>query len=554
MAQATIDVVPAPGEAPMISRRSVALVGAIAVLWSLLAWFAVEHQLAVRTAALVARETSEIQQSVVIISANVDRALNRLQGVAAVLAGMSEVRNVFATFGPDARPSQLPYEPRKSEWVRRADLLSLSRQLHAAAADIGVDVIWLMNASGDCVAASNAAEPMSFVGTNYADRNYFTSTQAGRPGRQYAVGRVTKVPGLFFSAPVVADGRFLGAVAVKSDLPKLASAVNHPNAFVSDDQGVIILAADRSLEMRALPGATVHQLPAEQRLSRYMRLQFDTYDMGTGSEPGGLLQVTGSPDPHIAARSELPLHGVTVHILMPIKDIAVLRDDAFVAFLLLCSSGIMLTILAFGARAYVVRARQYRRSMEATNESLGRLNGQLETLVMVDPLTGLHNRRFMDAILEREVTRAQRKGTQLAVIMVDIDHFKRFNDTFGHAMGDALLRALGELMEQHFRFSDVACRYGGEEFVIVLPEITLENARKRGEALRLAVHGLKTLDGGKVFTQFTVSLGLAMLPQDGTEAAALIAAADAAMYEAKQRGRDQLVVCGGARIAEQAGA
>jgi diguanylate cyclase (GGDEF)-like protein len=432
-------------------------------------------------------------------------------------------------------------------------LNAVNRQLHAAVQDIGVDIIWLLNASGDCVAASNAAEPMSFVGTNYADRNYFSSAQAGKPGRQYAVGRVTKVPGLFFSAPLMAEGRFVGVVAVKNDLPRLASAVNHPNAFVADDQGVIILAADHSLEMRALPGATVHELPAEQRLSRYMRLKFDTYDMGT-AELGGLLQVSGSPDPYIAVRSELPLHGVTVHILMPLKEIGTLRDDAFVAFLLFSSSGIMLTILVLGARSYVLRVCQYRKSMEAKNESLAMLNAQLETLVMVDPLTGLHNRRFMDAILEREVTRAQRKGTQLAVIMVDIDHFKRFNDTFGHAMGDALLRALGELMEQHFRFSDVACRYGGEEFVIVLPEITLENARKRGEALRLAVHGLKTLDGGKVFTQFTVSLGLAMLPQDGTEAAALIAAADAAMYEAKQRGRDQLVVCGGARIAEQAGA
>jgi diguanylate cyclase (GGDEF)-like protein len=285
-----------------------------------------------------------------------------------------------------------------------------------------------------------------------------------------------------------------------------------------------------------------------------MRLEFDTYDMGTGSEPGGVLQVSGSPYPNIAARNELPQHGVTVHILMPLEEIDILRDEAFVDFLLVSSSGIMLTILVLGARSYVVRARQYRTSLEAKNASLGTLNESLETLAMVDPLTGLHNRRFMDEILEREVTRAQRRQTQLAVIMVDIDHFKRFNDTFGHAMGDAVLRAIGELMKQHFRSSDVACRYGGEEFIIVLPEITLEGARKRAEALRLAVHGLKTRQDGKMLGQISVSLGLAMLPQDGTRAAALVAAADAAMYEAKQRGRNQLVVCDGARIAQQADA
>src|SRR5688572_10873292 len=323
-----------------------------------------------------------------------------------------------------------------------------------------------MNASGDCVAASNHAEPTSFVGTNYVDRNYFTSAQAGERGRQFAVGRVTKVPGLFFSAPVIADARFLGAVAVKNDLPRIASAINNPHAFVTDDQGVIILAADRSLEMRALPGATVHQLPDERRLSRYMRLKFDTYEVGPESESGGLLRVSGSPYPHITARSELPQHGITVHVLMPITNIDSLRGDTFVAFLLFSSSGIMLTALIFGARAYLSRMRQYRRSMERTNESLTRLNAQLEDLATVDPLTGLYNRRFMDESLEREVVRAHRKQAPLAEIMIDIDHFKRVNDTFGHAAGDVVLRATGELLKQQFRASDVVCRYGGEEFLV----------------------------------------------------------------------------------------
>ena len=530
-----------PPPPALISRRTLAVFAAVALLWIAAAWIAFERQVRERTAASISEQTADIRQGVVIISANVDRVFNRLQGLAAVLAGVSDVRTALAPFGPDVAQSPLPYEARKGEWTRQPELLGLSRQLLAAAEDIGVDIIWTMNASGDCVAASNHAEPTSFVGTNYADRAYFTAAQAGGRGRQFAVGRVTKVPGLYFSAPVMSEGRFVGAVTVKNDLPKISAAINNPHAFVTDDQGVIILAADRSLEMRALPGATVHQLSDEKRLSRYMRLKFDTYQVDTEGNSKALTRVGDSPDPHIAARSELHQHGITVHIVAPVRNIDRLRADAAVTFLLLASTAIMLTAVAFGARAYLSRMQHYRKRVEGTNESLTLLNAQLEDLATVDPLTGLHNRRFMDESLEREAVRANRKGSPLAVIMIDIDHFKSFNDTFGHAAGDVVLRATGELMRQYVRASDVVCRYGGEEFLVVMPEVDPEAARERAESLRLAMRDLKVSHDGNPLGQVTISLGLAMLPQHGTRVAALVAAADAALYEAKKRGRNRLV-------------
>jgi diguanylate cyclase (GGDEF)-like protein len=540
---------PSPAHTPLITRRSVALFGAIAVLWAALAWFAFEWQMRQRTAASVAEQAEEIRQSVAIISANVSRAFNRLQGMAAVLAAVSDVKAVLTPSRPDAWRSTLEYASRKAAWTTRPDLSALSAQMRVAAADIGVDVIWVMNAGGDCVAASNFAEATSFVGTNYSDRDYFSAALAGRRGRQYAVGRVTKVPGLFFSAPIIVNGRFVGALAVKSDLPKIESAINHPHAFLTDDQGVIILAADPILEMRALPGAAVRRLPPDQRLSRYMRLDFDTYEFASESKPGGLVRVSGSRTPYLASHSTLPEHGVTVHILMPTRNTDSLRGDAIVTFLLLYCSGILLTAVGFGVRVYVLRMRQYRRSMEETNETLTRLNAQLADLATVDPLTCLYNRRCMDESLEREVARAHRKQAPLAVIMIDIDHFKRFNDSFGHAAGDAVLRATGALMKQHIRgASDVVCRYGGEEFLIVMPEAGLGIARERAEALRMAMGALKLSHGGKALGRLTISLGLSMLPQNGTSVAALVSAADAALYDAKKRGRDRLVVSGAALV------
>ncbi len=536
----------APIGTPLLNRRSLALFGAIAMLWTVVAWFAVERQVQVRTTALVAQQAKEIRQAAVTINANVDRVFNRLQGLAAVLAAGSDARTALASFDPGAGPSPLPYEARKAEWTQRPDLSALSRQLLAAAEDIGVDIIWLMNAGGDCVAASNAVNAMSFVGTNYADRDYFGSAKAGYRGRQFAVGRVTKVPGLFFSAPVMADGRFRGAVAVKSDLSRIASAINHPHAFVTDDQGVVILAADHSLESRALPGASVHQMPAKQRMARYLRLEFDTLDMGASNGPGGLLRVTGSPYPHIAAHSELAQHGVTVHILMPIKEIAVLRSDALITFLLASSSGILLTALVFGARAYLFRVRQYRESMEAKNASLSKLNEHLDNLATVDPVTGLYNQRYLWDFLNREVLRAHRAGLSVAVIMLDIDHFKRFNDTWGHQAGDAVLKNVADTICGSVRGSDIVCRYGGEEMLVVLPEATLPVAVERAETIRRAMETMRLDHAGRQLGTVTASLGVAVFPEDGGDPEALVRAADEAMYLAKKSGRNQTMTTQGA--------
>jgi diguanylate cyclase (GGDEF)-like protein len=532
------------GQEALVGRRALALFGAVVALWTALAGFGVERRVELRTAALVERQTAEIQQAVLVIAANVDRVFNRLQGLAAVLAAGSDVRNGLARFGAGAAPSPLPYEARKSAWTQDPGLLALSRMLRSATTDFGIDIVWVINAGGDCVAASNTGEALSFVGTHYGDREYFTSARSGMRGRQYAVGRVTKVPGLFFSAPVVVDGKFLGAVAVKSDLSRIASALNHPNAFVTDDQGVVILAADHALEMRALPGAAVHGTTAGQRLARYLRKEFATLDTGVGGGPGGLLRVNGSPHPHIAARSDLLQHGVAVHVLLPLPQIEDLREDALVTFLLVSGLGAVLAALAFGGRAYAMRARHYRMNLEAKNDMLSRLNEHLDALATVDPLTGLYNRRYMWEFLNREILKARRAGTRVAVILLDIDHFKRYNDTWGHQAGDAVLKHAADTIGGSVRGSDVVSRYGGEEMLVVLPDATLPVALERAEAIRHALHAKPLVHDGKPLQTVTASLGVSVFPENGGDAEALVRAADAALYEAKKAGRNRVAIAG----------
>lgn len=159
-----------------------------------------------------------------------------------------------------------------------------------------------------------------------------------------------------------------------------------------------------------------------------------------------------------------------------------------------------------------------------------------------DPLTGLYNRRFMEESLDKEIRRAVRHGRSLAVMMLDLDHFKKFNDTHGHGAGDALLVTFAEFLQKFLRGYDVACRYGGEEFVLILPEISGENALKRARQLLDETSHLSVPYQGKTLEAITSSIGIALFPQHGSNWEAVLRAADAALYQAKVGGRNHAVL------------
>jgi diguanylate cyclase (GGDEF)-like protein len=174
-----------------------------------------------------------------------------------------------------------------------------------------------------------------------------------------------------------------------------------------------------------------------------------------------------------------------------------------------------------------------------------KLRSDLQQLSIHDPLTGLYNRRYMEEALERELRRAERKKSTVGVIMLDIDHFKAFNDGFGHAAGDDLLRALGSLVHARLRAGDIACRFGGEEFVLILPEASLEATREKAEELRAHVKAMEVRSLDKRLGPVSISLGIAIVPDHGRVREEVLRVADAALYRAKGEGRDRVVVAEG---------
>src|SRR5574343_370658 len=227
------------------------------------------------------------------------------------------------------------------------------------------------------------------------------------------------------------------------------------------------------------------------------------------------------------------------------KDGRIISTEVVSSYLL-DAEGVPQTILGITRniserKAAEIALRETNRQLHARIEEIGRLQVALQELAVRDSLTGLYNRRYLDETLEREVSRARREGIPLSLVMLDIDHFKRVNDTYGHQVGDEVLRMLASTLLADIRAEDAACRDGGEDFLIPLPNMPLDTAMMRAQAWRSAVEALSVMHGNFRIT-FTISLGVASYPEHGKTPDDLTSCADQALYRAKHEGRNQVSV------------
>jgi len=216
----------------------------------------------------------------------------------------------------------------------------------------------------------------------------------------------------------------------------------------------------------------------------------------------------------------------------------------------LCIAALTVYFVAFAHDGYMRAMAQHR-----TNEKLRQQFDEIQSLqtrlrdqALRDPLTGLFNRRQLDAVLAPEMQRSLAQSQPLSLLMIDIDHFKRINDTHGHAAGDAVLQTLAQLLQRHVRPQDLACRHGGEEFVLLLVDTPLTTASERAEALRRAFESVLVEFEGEVLSA-TLSCGVAAFPQHADQPHTLTACADQALYAAKLQGRNRVKVFGPQQVA-----
>jgi diguanylate cyclase (GGDEF)-like protein/PAS domain S-box-containing protein len=326
-------------------RSSSKLIALLLVGWAIVSWLTADshYQRLARTqyqleSHLVIQKATEAAQ-------NLTDKIDQLKGVALVLSEGSETRRILHRFGADIKANSLPLEQRRSRWTEDKELRVINQFLAVAAQSFGADNIYLMNAAGDCVASSNAGEPTSFVGSNFGDRDYFTQARLSHTGHQYAVGRNSNVPGLYYSHSVIESGRFVGALVVKRSIAKFLPWLNQANAFIVDVNGVVILSANPALDIKYLPNSAASKLSAAQMLSQYTRNSLLPLSLVTwkADYPYSYL-VDENTQPVILSAQQIAESKITLYASRSLAEVARLNTEKSLLFFMLLISGSMLII------------------------------------------------------------------------------------------------------------------------------------------------------------------------------------------------------------------
>lgn len=375
--------------------------GIFLAFWLLFAWFVADFISASQTRGLIQNESAAVDAQADNIAHNIDINLDHLHGIPSLVAKNEGVLAALTQRGAASLPSSLSAEQRKKTWSEDSRLIAIDSFLGLVGASLGADVVWVTDAAGDCVASSNVDKADSFVGTNYADRDYFRMAQAGKLGRQYAMGRKSDIPGLYFSAPITLDGRFAGVAVAKIDLPNLAHWVNQSDAFISDEFGIIILSRDKALEMRSLPNAAIAGLSREKRLARYKLADFLPLTINPWDNPrfSNLRHFGHESQALLLTSRQVKNEGIDVHAFKRLPEAADFDRKRWTLFLSIAVAGTLI-LFAFGVHRVYARIRKHAELRMAESASLLRaaIESTADGILVIDNNRHIttHNQRFAD--------------------------------------------------------------------------------------------------------------------------------------------------------------
>lgn len=402
------------------------------------------------------------------------------------------------------------------------NLRTANQILDQVAIAFRLEVAYLLDARGTVIASSNRNAPDSFVGANYAFRPYFQTAIAGQGTTYFALGVTSMAMGHYASAPVFDPGGEIRLVAVlKSRLPSLASAaLEASDCMLLSPLGLILDACDRRLNLHSLRSLGAQEVKALIDSRQFGPGPFPPL-FATSPEVGQVLHWRDRHAMYISA--PLLVEDWSVALLLPMPEAQIYRLFGIGVTLVISLIAIGFYVLLNGHEVYELR--------------LGALMAQLRDQAHTDPLTGLANRGWFQESFGRELKKSERLDSALSLVMFDVDHFKSVNDRFGHQAGDRVLVALADYAGLAMRNYDLVSRWGGEEFVAMLPDTDLETARKIAERLRKQIASMELPEIGQV----TCSFGVAQ--RRGSENGDnLVNRADAALYQAKDAGRNRVVV------------
>lgn len=445
--------------------------------------------------------------------------------------------------------------PREAPRIQQANLFL--ERINASAKST---VVYVLDTTGLVLAASNWNDPQTFVGSNYAFRPYFQEAIKGGTGRFYGMGTTSLMPGYYISYPIRNASGIIGVTAVKIDMSNLDQGwSNSPDEItVADGNGVIFLSSRAEWKyrpMRPLTPEATAQLKRTRQYDQVLKAPLQIQVVRQVQPDEQIIKVTQTARgartveeaSYYLKTGKLDGSDWTIQVMVPMEDVNMraLRLAIMTAGAL---SLVALSILYLQQlRAQSRERERSRRELEQAHQALEQKHVELQKLSedlritsITDPLTGAYNRRFFFESVPKIVSAANRHHFPLSIVTIDVDHFKRINDMYGHPVGDEVLRMLTTLCKESLREADIFARFGGEEFIMALPNTAAEVARGVAERLRTKVMG-NPLEIKGDFLSITVSCGVAQYREGEANVEQVLKRADEALYAAKNGGRNQVV-------------
>jgi signal transduction histidine kinase/ActR/RegA family two-component response regulator len=303
---------------------------------------------------------------------SIERNLRFIHGIPNSLEHAIRVNTAVARFGPKVLATSLPKTVAAAKWMADPVLTDLNVYLKIMQSAFAIDQIYVVNAAGDSIASSNWDEPVSSIGTNFADRTWFKDGVAGKNSVQYAIGRTTHIPGLFFSTPVMRNGQFMGAVVAKINMSYLSFLTKQLDIYVADENGIIILAHDDDMLMKAVPNAKINRLSTAEQEAMYLTHKFDELSIiNFYQKYTHLKQINHETYPHILAEQSLPDYGLTIYGEIDVPTLSLMESGNNVSKVLVSSLGSLLIIAIAAVTIYFRRIREASYKADASNRAKG---------------------------------------------------------------------------------------------------------------------------------------------------------------------------------------
>ena len=323
------------------ARRWALVVLLLMLAWTAFAWSLNGLRYAERVERSVTAAGAQAKARAALVDDGLRQGLAQLGGVARVLARTPGAALAVRAAGDGTRSSAEPVAELRARLQQLPEIAAMNAFLAASADELGADLIYLLDSGGNCIAASNAGTAGSVVGQHLVEDEFFRETRFKGGTRQFAVGRATGIPGLYFSAAIAQEGRFVGAVVVKRNTPALAAMVGHEGAFVVDSQGVVIMAQDPRLQLQALEGAQVFTLDPAERASRYQhdRLPILRIEPWRGAGLESLHRIGDDPVPQYLVQRHMAGDALDVYVAQPVPELESLAHERIANFVLLSLAG-----------------------------------------------------------------------------------------------------------------------------------------------------------------------------------------------------------------------